>query len=144
MAWLTYWHWLALALLLFIAETLGAAGLLVALGMAAALTGFAVMILQISWEWQLIGFSILCVAFALGWWFLLKQHSIKTPGLLNRPMEALIGTTVSLYEPIVNGRGKIRYNDANWFVTGPDLPAGSRVKITGIHHEGSLLIVEPV
>lgn len=142
MAWLTYWHWLALALLLLIAETLGAGGLLVALGMAAACTGFTVMLFQISWEWQIIGFSALCVLFALGWWFLLKQHSVSSATVLNRPMEALIGTTLVLYEPIVNARGKIKFNDATWFVTGPDLPAGSRVKITGI--ENGTLLVEAV
>lgn len=61
MAWLLYWHWLALALLLIIAETLGAAGFLIALGMAAAITGFMTWLMLITWQWQLVWFSVLSI-----------------------------------------------------------------------------------
>lgn len=144
MAWLLYWHWLALALVLVIAETLGAAGFLLALGMAAAVTGVVTLLLVISWQWQLVCFSIFCIFFAFAWWLYLKHRtSVTPPSLINRPLESMVGRTVTLIEAIDNGRGKIRLNDANWFVTGPELPAGSKVKVVAIE-EGTLLVVEPV
>jgi membrane protein implicated in regulation of membrane protease activity len=36
-----------------------------------------------------------------------------------------------LAEPIVNGQGRVRIDDTNWRLTGPDLPAGTRVKVIG-------------
>lgn len=145
MAWLIYWHWFALALLLVIAETLGAAGFLIALGMAAALTGIFVWLFVITWQWQLVCFSIFSIFFAFAWWRFLKTRTIlmPPPSLINRPIEAMIGRTVTLVEGIENGRGKIRVNDAHWFVTGPELPAGSKVKVIAVE-EGTLLVVEPV
>jgi len=144
MEWLVYWHWLALGLLLVIAETLGAAGFLVALGMAAGCTGLFTLLLDLSWQWQLVSFSVLCIVFAVGWWYLLKRRvDSHTPSLLNQPFEAMLGRTTNLIEAIENGRGKIRINDAQWFVTGPPLPLGTKVKVIGIE-EGTLLVVEPV
>jgi membrane protein implicated in regulation of membrane protease activity len=143
MEWLEYWHWLTFALVLVIAETLGAGGFLIALGMAAASAGILTWLFNVNWQWQLFDFSILCVLFAFGWWQFLKQHTIESPTLLNRPFEAMVGRTVPLLEGIENGRGKIKINDAHWFVTGPELPAGSIVKIVGVE-EGTLLVVVPV
>ena len=143
MGWITYWHWLALALVLIIAETLGAAGFLIALGMAAVTTGFLTSLFIITWQWQLVFFSVLSVFFAIVWWQFLKQRSATSATLINRPFESMLGRTVVLAEAIENGRGKIRVNDANWFVTGPDLPLGTRVKIISVQ-EGTLLVVEPI
>ncbi|MCW8451297.1 NfeD family protein [Legionella quinlivanii] len=142
MSWLVYWHWFALALILMIAETLGAAGLLVALGMAAALTGILTLAAGLYWQWQLIWFSLFCVLFTIGWWRVLKYRSqVSPPPLINRPLDALIGRTAILSQAIENGRGKIYLNDAYWFVTGPELAAGARVKIIAVQ-DNTVLLVE--
>jgi inner membrane protein len=143
MGWLVFWNWFAFALLLIIAETLGAAGFLIALGMAAASIGVITWIFMISWQWQLIFFSLLCVFFTVAWWQFLRKRTLATPTLINRPFESMLGRTAVLVEAIENGRGKIRLNDAHWFVTGPELPVGSRVKVIAIE-DGTLLVVEPV
>lgn len=143
MAWLVYWHWLILALILIIAETLGAAGLLIALGMAAAITGIITWALAITWESQLIFFSIFCIFFAVAWWLFLKKRTELEPTLINRPFESMLGRTTTLVEAIKNGRGKIRMNDAYWCVTGPELPVGSTIKIVSIK-DSTLLVVELV
>ena len=141
---LLYWHWLAFGLILVIAETLGAAGFLVALGMAAGTTGLLTLLFNLDWQWQLVCFSISCVLFAVGWWqFLRTRVAGRAPSLLNQPFESMLGRTATLIEAIDNGRGKIRINDANWFVTGPALPAGTKVLVIGIE-EGTLLVVEPL
>lgn len=143
MEWLIYWHWLAVALVLVIAESLGAAGFLIALGLAAATTGIITWVFSSDWQWQLIFFSVLCIFFAVTWWSYLKKRSPTPQTLINRPFESMMGRTATLIEGIENGRGKIRLNDASWFVTGPELPAGSKVIIIGIE-DGTLMIVEPV
>lgn len=51
--------------------------------------------------------------------------------LLNRRTEQLIGEVHTLIEPIENGRGRLQIGDAFWRVSGPDLPAGQRVKVVG-------------
>ncbi|KTC68143.1 Inner membrane protein YbbJ [Legionella birminghamensis] len=144
MSGLVYWHWLALALILMIAETLGAAGLLIALGMAATLTGLITLMAFLHWQWQLIWFSILCIVFTIGWWKVLRYRTrVSPPPLMNRPLDALIGRTALLSQAIENGRGKIYLNDAYWFVTGPELPVGTRVKILGVQ-DNTVLLVEPL
>ena len=45
-----------------------------------------------------------------------------------------------LSEAIVQGSGKARVGDGFWKVRGPDLPAGSPVRVTAV--EGTVLIVE--
>jgi len=47
-----------------------------------------------------------------------------------------------LDHPIQEGRGRIRLDDTVWRVSGPDLPAGSRVKVVSVH--GTELHVEAV
>ena len=36
-----------------------------------------------------------------------------------------------LREAIVDGRGKLTIEDTVWDIEGPDMPAGSRVRVTG-------------
>jgi len=43
-------------------------------------------------------------------------------------------------EPIVNGVGTVRIDDTVWRVSGPDCPAGSRVKVASA--DGANLMVE--
>ena len=50
---------------------------------------------------------------------------------MNRRTAALVGQVVSLERAIVDGRGRVQIADAYWEVTGPDLPAGTRVRIVG-------------
>ncbi|MEF3007260.1 NfeD family protein, partial [Pseudomonas aeruginosa] len=52
------------------------------------------------------------------------------------------GRVLVLSEAIVNGIGQVRLEDTVWRVAGPDLPRGSRVRVTG--SEGATLRVEAV
>jgi len=140
---ITYWHWFALALLFMIAETLGASGLLVALGMAAAITGILTGLFSLTLPWGLLIFSIASVACACLWWiFWKKRMAGSKPNLINQPLQAMIGRTAVLVQAIENGQGKIQVNDAYWFVTGPALPEGTTVKIVAV--EDTILRIEPV
>ena len=47
-----------------------------------------------------------------------------------------------LEEPIVSGVGRVRLGDTTWRVQGPDLPAGTAVRIAASN--GGVLTVAPV
>ena len=59
--------------------------------------------------------------------------------LLNERAERLVGKSYVLAEPIVDGKGRIKIDDANWRITGPDLPSGTRIRVVG--HDGAVLTV---
>ena len=61
---------------------------------------------------------------------------------LNRRAEQLVGRVLLLEEAIEGGRGKVRVGDTLWLAEGAELPAGTRVKVTGVRRDA--LQVEPV
>ncbi len=60
---------------------------------------------------------------------------------LNRRADALVGRIFTLEKPIVDGAGTVRIGDTVWRVNGPDVPAGSRVKV--MRADAPTLVVEP-
>ena len=72
-------------------------------------------------------------------WFRSRDRVSDRP-LLNRRAEQLIGRVVMLDQPIQAGRGRAKVDDAFWVVGGPDLPAGSAVRIVGV--DGMTLLVQ--
>lgn len=136
----TYWHWLMLALVLIIAESLGAAGFLIALSLSAAATAFCAWLGDCMVTTQLLFFSFYSVLFAFIWWQLISRKAEQNPNLINQPLEQFIGQTAFLISPISNGVGKVRLNDSVWLVTGAELPAGQTVIIIGT--KNGLLLVE--
>jgi len=54
---------------------------------------------------------------------------------LNRRAEQLIGRVLVLEEAIEGGRGKVRVGDTLWLAEGAELPAGTRVKVTGVRRD---------
>lgn len=141
---LSYWDWLGLGTLLLILEVFGAGGYLLWVGIAAASVGVLTFIFPgLGWTWQFLLFGLFSVLSAVLWWRR-QRDSLKTsdqPGLNQRGSE-LLGRQFSLHEPIIAGRGKIKAGDTLWLVIGPDLPAGSPVRVIG--QEGVLLKVEAI
>jgi membrane protein implicated in regulation of membrane protease activity len=50
---------------------------------------------------------------------------------LNDPAGVLIGRLAVIEQAIAAGRGRLAIDGTTWSVEGPDLPAGTRVRITG-------------
>ncbi len=59
---------------------------------------------------------------------------------LNRPAAQIVGRVLVVAEAIEGGRGKVRVGDTLWPVQGPDLPAGSEVRVVAA--SGTVLQVE--
>lgn len=138
------WMWLTAGLLLCAAEALASGMFLLWIGLAALATGLLVMVVPLTFAWTLMSFGGFAIVMVLAGRSLYGSRSQKSDRpFLNRRAEALIGQEFVLHEPISDGAGHIRVADSIWRVAGPDLPAGSRVKVAGVE-KGVLLRVERV
>lgn len=148
MEWLTssdslnYWHWLSFGLLCIVAEMVLPGASLLWVGGAALATGITVWLFpDIDWRWQVIIFGILgIVAIAASRRLLTRRRSETMDSDINNRTASLIGHTATLDTAIENGLGRARIGDTGWIVTGPDLPAGAKVRIIGV--DGAALQVE--
>jgi hypothetical protein len=88
-------------------------------------------------------FAVLAIAsVALGRTAFAHTRASVSDRHLNRRAESYIGRMFTLDGAIVDGRGRLKVDDSVWLVAGPDLPAGTRVRVTGA--ENTLLRVEPI
>jgi membrane protein implicated in regulation of membrane protease activity len=130
------WSWIVLGGVLLVLEILVPGVFLLWIGIAAILTGaLSLQLLWLdAWGWQVqvLVFLVLSLVSAyIGTRVMGKSDGSDTDEpLLNRRAEQLVGRTATLEEAIVNGRGRIRLGDTLWRVSGPDLPAGTRVRVT--------------
>lgn len=142
---LSYWHWWIASLVLVAIEIVapGTAWFLW-MGVAAGLTGLVLWLAPaLSWEWQLLMFSVCSVTTILVWRTYSKTKiPVSDEPLLNRRGEQYVGRVFTLAEPIVNGYGKLRVDDTTWKIEGADLTTGTRVKVTGV--DGTVLKVAPL
>lgn len=136
------WAWLILGLVLIGLETLVPGIFLVWFGVAAVLTALLDWTFGLSWQANASAFALLALFSALAGWRLTRRREEEfgdTP-MLNRRAEALVGRVFSLEGPLVAGEGRVRVDDSVWRVTGPDLPAGTRVEVAQV--KGTTLVVK--
>ncbi len=137
--------WAAFALLLFAAEAMAPGAFMLWLGFAAAAVFLAVLLLplEIPLLAQVAAFVVLSFVSIQVYrrWFRGRERPSDQPAL-NRRTAALVGRVVLLERGIADGRGRVQIADAYWDVTGPELPAGSQVRIVG--GDAMTLQVEPV
>ena len=135
--------WAAIALVLFAAETLAPGAFMLWLGFAAVAVFLTVLLLPgIPVLAQVAAFIVLSFISIQVYrkWFRGRERQSDQPAL-NRRAAALVGRVVPLERGIVQGRGRVQIADAYWDVSGPELPAGTPVRITGA--DGMTLQVEP-
>ena len=139
---IVFWHWWISAGVLLILDLTAPAFFFLWLGMAAAATGLIVMVIPgLSLETQLVLFSILSVVAVIAWRKYRETHPPESDQpLLNRRGQQYTGRIFTLDHPIVNGVGKIEVDDSTWRVKGPDLEAGTRVRVVGV--DGVVFVVE--
>jgi membrane protein implicated in regulation of membrane protease activity len=135
------WNWFILAMLLLLLELLVPGVFMLWLGLAAILVGAISLGVQWSWQAQLISFAVMSIACIPLWrYFARRVESPVDRPFLNRRAQGYVGRVFTLDKPIVDGVGTIRIEDTVWRVSGPDLPAGSRVKVA--QADGANLVVE--
>lgn len=133
--------WLTVGVALCAAEMVVPGVFLMWLGIAALLTGLAAFLLPIGVAIQLVLFAVLalvCVFFGRRW---TGSNVIPSDDpLLNDRLARLVGETAVTVTAIIDGQGRIRVGDSEWLAQGPDMPAGTRAKITG--SRGQTLLIE--
>ena len=142
MSWDVY-AWIGIGLALMAAEAFAPGAFLLWLGIAAVAMGGVVFVFPaMTLLTQVIVFAVLAVISIGAYQFLLKpREKPSDQPLLNKKVAQMVGRTFVLEQPILNGHGKVRVNDALWSIIGDDLPAGARVTVVGT--EGITLRVQP-
>ncbi len=129
------YFWWAVALLLIVGEILAPGVFMLWLGIAAAAMGVILLLTGagMSYLWQAVIFGVLAfVSVGVYWRFLRGKGRVSDQPLLNKRGLQLIGLTVPLLEPIVDGLGKVQIGDARWTVRGTDAPVGTRVVVESV------------
>lgn len=137
-----FWHWWILSGVLLILELTSPVFFFLWVGIAAAAVGFLLLLVPgLSLEIQLVSFGILAVLAVLGWRKYRETHPPESEQpLLNQRGLQYNDRVFTLNDPIVNGVGKVVVDDSTWRVKGPDLPAGTRVRVKGV--DGTVFIVD--
>ncbi|MDX8490687.1 NfeD family protein [Mesorhizobium sp. VK22B] len=143
------WNWMVLGFVLLVMEIVAPGVFMLWIGIAALIIG-AISLLAWdaafwTWQVQVLAFLVLSLISAfVGKKVVGDRHVNADQPLLNRRGAQLVGRTATLAEPIKNGRGRIRLGDTLWRVSGPDLPAGAQVRVTGAADTDLELTVEAI
>jgi membrane protein implicated in regulation of membrane protease activity len=134
------WSWIVAGLVLLALELVVPGGVLVWLGGAALATGLASLLVPIYWPLQFVIFGVLALVSIWLWLRFRTQEKATDSPFLNDRAKRFVGHEAVLEEPIAGGAGRLALGDTMWRITGPDLAAGVRVRITAA--EGAVLRVE--
>lgn len=143
------WTWMVLGIVLLGAEIVVPGVFLLWIGIAALIVGAISLLLWDAgfWSWQvqvLIFLALSLLSAYAGKKLMGGRNQPSDQPLLNRRGEQMIGRTATLAEPIREGRGRVQLGDTFWRVSGPDLPAGTRVRVVSAAETDLELTVEPV
>lgn len=141
------WNWWVLGIVLMGLEIVAPGTFFLWFGLSAMVVGTVTLALgpdNAVWVWQVqvlvfLALSVLSAYFGrramarYGW----DKSENET---LNNRGQQMLGRTAILDDPITAGTGRAKIGDTVWRVSGPDLAAGSRIRVVG--HEAGTLIVE--
>lgn len=126
------WTWWIIAAVLAILELVVSGVFFIWLAGAAAIVALLLLVVDIPLLAQIVLFAALSVAAV---WFsrrFLSKHPMQSDRpLLNQRAKAHIGQVHVLDQAILNGRGKLKIGDTLWLAQGPDMEAGTPVRIIG-------------
>ena len=136
-----HWNWLALGLVLAVAEMAIPGVFLIWLAGAAILTGLATWVLPIGLPLQIVLFALLAIVSVFIGKRYLGRNPIHEadPGMNDRGAR-LQGEVVTITHAIDGGTGRARHGDTEWLVRGPEAEPGTRMRVAG--NDGAVLLVE--
>ena len=145
---ISYWHWLALGVLLMLVEILVPGVVFLWLGIAGVLTGLLLAaVSDMGWQVQLVVFAVLSVAsIFLGRRFVASRQGPTDHPTLNRRGRSMVGTRATLRDATVSGRGRIRIGDTMWALrlASPDGELPADTEVTVVEVDGVTLVVREV
>ena len=137
-----HWWWLLAAALLALVELVVPGIFSIWIAAAAALTGLAVLAIDLPLAFQLALFALLSMAAVYSGrrWYEANPVGSSDP-MLNDRTARLVGQSVTVVSAIRGGEGRVKVGDSVWAARGPDAEEGARVRVTGA--DGACLRVEP-
>lgn len=137
------WSWHVAGLILLGLEILVPGTFFLWFGISALVVGTLALFVDLPWEVNLLLFmavALICLFAGRRW--MKQREGGEGDAALNRRGQRYVGRQFVLGEPIAQGTGHLSVDDTIWRVSGPDMVANTRVKVTGI--EGASLVVEAV
>ena len=129
------WVWIIGGLLVAACELVVPGAFLIWIGLAAIATGIIAAAVALPWEINLLVFAGLAILAVLAG----RRTMRFAPTDLNRRGHSLVGREFMIDRPIQDGVGRLALGDTTWRIAGPDCPAGSHIRVTGL--DGTTLLV---
>ncbi|WP_298984557.1 NfeD family protein [uncultured Roseibium sp.] len=134
------WSWFVLGLFLLGLEILAPGTIFLWFGLSALVVGVISLLFDFAWQVDVGLFLMLSLASLLiGRRLMRNLASEKGDPGLNQRGSRYIGREFTLAAPLNEGAGKLSIDDTIWRITGPDLPAGTKVRVDSI--DGARLVV---
>ena len=138
-----HYTWLAIGLVLAVAEMAIPGVFLIWMAGAALITGLVAWLAPIGLPLQIVLFAVLSILAVFTGKRLLKQHPIVAADpKMNQRGERVVGETVVVTQALEGGTGRVRLGDSEWLAKGADAVVGTRLRVVG--HDGVVLVVEPM
>ncbi|CDO37100.1 MULTISPECIES: NfeD family protein [Novosphingobium] len=138
-----HYTWLAIGLVLAIAEMAIPGVFLIWMAGAALITGLVAWIVPIGLPLQIVIFALLSIIAVFTGKRVLRDHPVVAADpKMNQRGERVVGETVVVTQAIEGGSGRVRLGDSEWLAKGADAIVGTRLKVVG--HDGVVLVVEPI
>ena len=135
------WLWLMAAALFAIGEMVIPGVSLIWMGGAALLTAIVALLLPFGVVAQFLVFAVSSMAaIYLSRRFFRLNPTLSTDPLLNDRSARLVGSIVTVVEPVDAGGGRVKVGDGVWSARGAQAAVGDRLRVTGC--DGQVLVVE--
>lgn len=136
-----HYTWLAIGLVLAVAEMAIPGVFLIWMAGAALVTGLVSWLVPIGLPLQIVLFAVLSILAVFIGKRLLKDHPVVSADpKMNQRGERVVGETVVVTQAIEGGSGRVKLGDSEWLARGADAAVGTRLKVSG--HDGVVLLVE--
>jgi membrane protein implicated in regulation of membrane protease activity len=139
------WIWGIVGLALLAAELAVPGFYLLWIGLAALIVCGVTAVVDISLKAQLLLFGASAIATCVAGWFFYRGMVRSGPAMnaddVNEAAAQMLGSVGEVLEPGAPGQIRVRVRDSVWLATGPELAAGTRVRVVG--QTGTVLKVEP-
>ena len=137
------WSWFVLGLILLGLEILAPGTIFLWFSLSALVVGVVALLFGFDWQVLVTLFLVLSlVSLLIGRRMMVRMASEKGDPGLNQRGSRYIGREFTLAAPLSEGAGNLSIDDTIWRITGPDLPAGTKVRVDSI--DGARLVVSRV
>jgi membrane protein implicated in regulation of membrane protease activity len=138
------WIWGIVGLALLAAELALPGFYLLWLGLAALIVCAFTAVFDIALKAQLLLFGASAIATCVAGWFFYRGMLKSSPAMnaddVNEGAAQMLGSMGEVVEACVSGQIRVKVRDSVWLATGPDLAAGTRVRVVG--QTGTVLRIE--